>query len=195
MWPSVLRRTHPCASTSSLRRVDGRTGESNSSSVACMSAIPLSPFPFPSSQFLSPLCVPCTWRPALELRTWARWRRTTHVLTRATARSLSPVSTVALCVLPDCGLAGSLGCVALPKEAAGPQGSDMRAAASDGGATRGGPAEGGGWSWALDLLGGATALVPMGDMTHRRRQRRQSRVKYQETPSGTHGHTVLTPPR
>jgi hypothetical protein len=54
MWPSVLRRTHPCASTSSLRRVDGRTGESNSSSVACMSAIPLSPFPFPSSQFLSP---------------------------------------------------------------------------------------------------------------------------------------------
>jgi hypothetical protein len=76
-------------------------------------------------------------------------------------------------LLPQARIAGSLGCVALPKEAAGPLGSDMRAAASDGDATRGGPAEGGGWSWALDL----------------------SCVKYQETPSGTHGHTVLTPPR
>jgi len=114
------------------------------------------PFLFPRSNFPAPssfhhsayhavYSVPCaestTWRPALELRTWARWRRTTHVLTRATARSLSPVSTVALCVLPDCGLAGSLGCVALPKEAAGPLGRDMRAAASDGGATRGGRAD------------------------------------------------------
>jgi hypothetical protein len=120
-----------------------------------------SSFPVPISQLPVPFTtlrtMPCaestTWRPALELRAWARWRRTTHVLTRATARSLSPVSTVALCVLPDCGLAGSLGCVALPKEAAGPLGSDMRAAASDGGATRGGRAEGGGVELGAGLAG------------------------------------------
>jgi hypothetical protein len=173
MWPSVLRRTHPCASTSSLRRANWREQQLVGRMYVCHSSfpVPISQLPVPFTTLRTMQCtvysVPCaestTWRPALELLTWARWRWTTHVLTGATARSLSPVSTVALCVLPDCGLAGSLGCVALPKEAAGPLGRDMRAAASDGGATRGGRAEGGGWSWALDLRGGATALVPMGD--------------------------------